>query len=208
MDEHFVYNHKEQVFGRQILDVYESNIKFVNFDHPKKNSDLFVQWFMNYTTWLNTIRNDKDHLIIVTDGSYNESIGMAAYALWANHILINSSASQVHAHSAYDVEIQAIQLAMEQLTFLSFKKVTVLTDNEAAAKLIWHTDCHNLQFVSITAMTHFRKWMAQWKTKDFVVNVSWCPAHMDIYENEMVDSVASEVIIKEIDSKTMLESEI
>ncbi|KAF8624372.1 hypothetical protein AX15_005910 [Amanita polypyramis BW_CC] len=98
-DKCFVYNHNEQIFRRHILDLYESNIRFINFDHPKKGSDLFHQWFESYKTWLNTIRNDKDHLVIATDGSYRNTIGTAAYALWANHILINSTASQVTAHS-------------------------------------------------------------------------------------------------------------
>ncbi|KAF8626579.1 hypothetical protein AX15_004792 [Amanita polypyramis BW_CC] len=57
-------------------------------------------------------------------------------------------------------------------------------------------------------MTSFREWTTHWRTKDFVVNVSWCPAHMDVSENELVDSIASEVTIRDIDTKTTLESEI
>ncbi|KAF8621935.1 hypothetical protein AX15_007394 [Amanita polypyramis BW_CC] len=54
-DEKFIYNHDEQIFGKCILDLYEPNIKFLNFDHPKKGTDLFIQWFDNFRTWLNTI---------------------------------------------------------------------------------------------------------------------------------------------------------
>ncbi|KAF8621836.1 hypothetical protein AX15_007459 [Amanita polypyramis BW_CC] len=207
-DKWFVYNHKEQIFGTRILDLYKSNIKFLNFDHPKKNSDIFVQWFKDYTTWLNTIRNEKDHLIISTDGSYRDGIGTSAFAMWMNHTLINNSAIQVPAHSAYDAEIQAIHLAMEHMELIPIKKITLLVDNEAAAKTIWRTDCHNLQYVSINTMTHFRRWTTHWKSRDFIFNISWCPAHMDIQENELVDSMASEVIITDIDNKTTLESEI
>ncbi|KAF8625265.1 hypothetical protein AX15_005475 [Amanita polypyramis BW_CC] len=207
-DERFVYNHKEQIYGKQILDIFDSNIKLINFDHPKKGSDLFVQWFKDYRTWLNTTRNEKDHLIISTDGSFKETIGTAAYALWTNHTLIHSSASQVSAHSAYDAEIQAIQLVFEQLKLLPFKKVTLLIDNEAAARTIWRTDYHNLQWVSIRAMTHFREWTTHLNTKYFIFNVSWCPAHMDVQENELVDSMASKVVITDMETKTTLESEI
>ncbi|KAF8624442.1 hypothetical protein AX15_005873 [Amanita polypyramis BW_CC] len=207
-DEQFVYNHNKQIFGKRILDLYKSNIKFINFDHLKKGTDLFNQWMNNYRTWLNTIHNDKDHLIISTDGSYRNKVGTASYMLWANHILIHSMASQIHVHSAFNAKLQAIQLAVEQMKLLPFKRITFLIDNEAAAHLIWHTDYHNLQQVSIKTMTNFREWTTHWRTKDFVVNVSWCPAHMDILENELVDSLTSEVTIREIDTKTTLESEI
>ncbi|KAF8625375.1 hypothetical protein AX15_005416 [Amanita polypyramis BW_CC] len=130
------------------------------------------------------------------------------YALWANHTLINNFTTQVNAHSAYDTEIQAIQLAFEQLKLLPFRRVTLLIDNEAAAKTIWHTDFHNLQYVSIKVMVHFREWVTLLKSKDFILNVLWCPAHMDMQENDLVNSLASEVVIKEEESKTTLESEI
>ncbi|KAF8625360.1 hypothetical protein AX15_005427 [Amanita polypyramis BW_CC] len=193
MDEKFVYNHYKQIFGTRIIDIYDSNIKFINFDHPKKGTDIFIQWLKDYCVWLNTIRNKRDHLIISTDGSFKQGVGTAAYGLWANRCFINSFACQVNAHSAYDAKLQAIQLAFEQLKNLPFKRVTLLIDNEAVAKSIWHTDYHNLQYVSI---------------KDFIINVSWCPADMDVDENEIVDNLTSEVVIKDKESKSTLESEI
>ncbi|KAF8622330.1 hypothetical protein AX15_007104 [Amanita polypyramis BW_CC] len=187
-DEKFIYNHNEQIFGKRIIDLYDANIKFINFDHLKKGTDIFIQWLKN--------------------GSFKQGIGTAAYGLWANHCFINSYACQVNAHSAYDAELQAIQLAFEQLKNLPFKRVTLLIDNEAAAKSIWCTDYHNLQYVSIKAMEHFRQWTALLKSKDFIINVSWCPAHMDVDENEIVDNLTSEVVIKDEDSKSTLESKI
>ncbi|KAF8622328.1 hypothetical protein AX15_007106 [Amanita polypyramis BW_CC] len=207
-DEKFIYNHNEQIFGKCIIDLYESNIKFLNFNHPKKGMDLFVQWFDNFQLWLNTLRNKSNHLLIFTDGSYKNSVGTAAVGLWANNMFINSFAIQVNAHSAYDAELQAIQLAFKLLELLTFRKVMLLINNEAAVKTIWHTNCHNLQYVSINAMSHFRNWIALIKTKEFIFNISWCPAHMDVQENELVDSLASEVIIKDEESKMTLESEI
>ncbi|KAF8628638.1 hypothetical protein AX15_003772 [Amanita polypyramis BW_CC] len=207
-DEKFIYNHEEQIRGTRILDVYSHNVRFINFDHPKKGSHLFVQWFQNFQTWLNTIRNERDHLIIATDGGFSGTYGTAAFALWANHILINSGSSQVSAHSAFDAEIQAINLAFNHLRLLPFKRVTILIDNEAAAKAVWNTDYHNLQQTSLTAMSKFRSWIKRLKSKEFVVNVSWCPAHMDILENEVVDSLTTEVNIKDSVQKTTLESEV
>ncbi|KAF8624012.1 hypothetical protein AX15_006087 [Amanita polypyramis BW_CC] len=207
-DEKFVYNHNEQIFGKCIIDLYESNIKFLNFDHPKKGTNLFVQWFDNFQVWLNTIRNEKDHLLIFTDGSFKHSVGTAAFGLWANNVFINSDATQVDAHSAYNAELQAIQLAFKHLKLLTFRKVTLLIDNEAAAKSIWHTDCHNIQYVSIDTMVNFRNWIALIKTKEFIFNVSWCPAHTDVKENELVDAMASDVVITKEMNKTTLESEI
>ncbi|KAF8622831.1 hypothetical protein AX15_006718 [Amanita polypyramis BW_CC] len=207
-DEKFVYNHKEQIFGKRILDLYNVNIKFINFNHPKKGSDLFAQWFKDFQTWLNTIRNEKDHLIISTDRSYKDTVGTAAYALWANCSLINSSVIQVSAHSSYNTELQAIHLAFEQLKLLPFKRVTILIDNEMAVHLIWRMDFHNLQAVSIKAMTNFHEWTTHFRSKDFILNISWCPAHMDVQENELVDSLTSELIVEDIDSKTTLKSEI
>ncbi|KAF8622325.1 hypothetical protein AX15_007109 [Amanita polypyramis BW_CC] len=207
-DERFIYNHDEQIFSRHIMDLYKLNIKFLNFDHPKKGTNLFVQWFNNFQTWLNMIRNECDHLLISTDGSYRNEIGTAAFSLWANNMFINSSAVQVNAHSAYDAELQAIQLAFEHLKILTFKRVTLLINNEAAVKTIWCTDYHNLQYVSINAMINFCKWLALIRTKDFTFNVSWCPAHMDVRENELVDALTSEVTIKDVEKKMTLESEV
>ncbi|KAF8622490.1 hypothetical protein AX15_006973 [Amanita polypyramis BW_CC] len=155
MDEWFTYNHDEQIFGTRILDLFKSNIKFINFNHPKKGTDVFMQWFKNYKTWLNTICNECNHLLIATDGSFQHSLGTASFACWVNNSFINSEALQVNAHSSYNAELQAIQLAFTHLKVLPFKCITLLVDNEAAAKSIWRTDFHNLQYISIKAMTDF-----------------------------------------------------
>ncbi|KAF8622292.1 hypothetical protein AX15_007138 [Amanita polypyramis BW_CC] len=207
-NERFVYNHKEQIFSKRILDLYDSNIAFVNFDHPKKGTNLFNQWFTSYKMWLNTIRNKSNHLLVSTDGSYKNNTGTAAFAIWINGSLINSDAIQVQAHSAYDAELQAIGLMMDHIQMIPIKKITILIDNESAARSIWRTNYHNLQHVSIKAMMSFCRWTTQWRTKDFQVNVSWCPAYMNIEENELVDSLTNEVTIGEMEEKTMLESEI
>ncbi|KAF8622451.1 hypothetical protein AX15_007003, partial [Amanita polypyramis BW_CC] len=207
-DEKFIYNHDEQIRGLRILDLFSNNIKFIHFDHPKKGSDLFHQWFNDYSTWLNTIRNEKDHLIISTDGSFSNGYGTAACALWVNNTLINSDSKQVNAHSPFDAELQAIDLAFDHLRFIPLKRVTPLIDNESAAKTIWDTDFHNLQQTSIAAMVKFRDWISRLRTKQLLLNVSWCPAHMDILKNELVDKIASEVTLLDIPVKTTLESSI
>ncbi|KAF8621314.1 hypothetical protein AX15_007881, partial [Amanita polypyramis BW_CC] len=63
-------------------------------------------------------------------------------------------------------------------------------------------------YVSIKVMVHFQEWTALLKSKDFILNVSWCPAHMDVQENEVVNTLASEVVIKDEENKMTLESEI
>ncbi|KAF8621525.1 hypothetical protein AX15_007728 [Amanita polypyramis BW_CC] len=103
------------------LDLFQNNIKFINFDHPKKGTNLFNQWFENYKTWLNTIRNEQDHLLIAMDGSYQSSLGTASFARWINNALVNKDSLQVNAHSSYDAELQAIQLAFTHLKLLLFK---------------------------------------------------------------------------------------
>ncbi|KAF8621220.1 hypothetical protein AX15_007957 [Amanita polypyramis BW_CC] len=57
-------------------------------------------------------------------------------------------------------------------------------------------------------MTNFRRWITTIKTSQAVVNVSWCPAHMDIDENETVDRLASEVVLEDIPQFRTLQSEI
>ncbi|KAF8624380.1 hypothetical protein AX15_005905, partial [Amanita polypyramis BW_CC] len=57
-------------------------------------------------------------------------------------------------------------------------------------------------------MSNFRCWTKLIKTKEFSFNVSWCPAHMDIEENELVDTLTKEVVIHDISEKSTLESEI
>ncbi|KAF8624181.1 hypothetical protein AX15_006008 [Amanita polypyramis BW_CC] len=171
-------------------------------------SSLDLEWFNDYSTWLYTIRNEKDHLIIATDGSFSNGSGTAAFALWANNMLINSDSRQVNAHSSFDAELQAIDLAFNHMRITPFRRVTLLIDNEAAAKTIWNTDFHNLQQTSIAAMVKFREWTTRLRTKQFLINVSWCPAHMGILENELVDRIASEVTIHDIPIKTTLEASI
>ncbi|KAF8624189.1 hypothetical protein AX15_006002 [Amanita polypyramis BW_CC] len=145
---------------------------------------------------------------LLTDGSYKNTIGTAAFAIWLNGSLINSAAIQVQAHSAYDAELQAIKLAMDHIQMIPIKKIMILIDNESAAKSIWQMDNHNLQHVSIKVMLSFHKWTTHWKTKDFKVIVSWCPAHMNIEENELVDSMTNKVTIRDMEDKLTLESEI
>ncbi|KAF8622377.1 hypothetical protein AX15_007065 [Amanita polypyramis BW_CC] len=207
-NERFTYNHDEQIFGTRILDLFKYNIKFINFDHPRKGTNLFNQWFRSYNTWLNTIHNEQDHLIIATDGSFQSSVGSAAFACWANNSFINSKALQVNAHSSYDTEIQAIQLAFSHLKLLPFKHVTLLIDNEAAATSIWKTDYHNMQYISIKVMTDFRIWTNILKNKDFIFSISWCPAHMDVKENEYMDALANNVIVKDKEQSMTLASEV
>ncbi|KAF8622832.1 hypothetical protein AX15_006716 [Amanita polypyramis BW_CC] len=134
-------------------------LHFRHFDHPKKSSDLFNQWFNDIITWLNTIRNEKDHLIIATDSSYIAHQGQAAYTMWLNNTLIKDFTLQVPAHSSFDSELRAIELAFDELINQSVNKVALLTDNESAARAIWNTSFHNLQLVSTKAMASFRTWI-------------------------------------------------
>ncbi|KAF8621794.1 hypothetical protein AX15_007494 [Amanita polypyramis BW_CC] len=92
------------------------------------------------------------------------------------------------AHSSFNIEITALLHAFEALNRMDCDQVTFLVDNENAAKLIWDTSVHNLQYVSIKAMTSFRNWISN---KTDTQNVSWCPSHMGIVENEHVNKPAS-----------------
>ncbi|KAF8624156.1 hypothetical protein AX15_006018 [Amanita polypyramis BW_CC] len=65
---------------------------------------------------------------------------------------------------------------------------------------------HNLQSVSIRAMEHFRKWIEQWNISDVHVTISWCPAHMDVSENEYVDKLATPENIPDVIPFTTLNS--
>ncbi|KAF8628121.1 hypothetical protein AX15_004077 [Amanita polypyramis BW_CC] len=207
-DERFVYDHYEQIKGLCVMDLYGVKIHFCNFDHLKKDSDLFQQWFYAYQSWLNTIRNERNHLIIATDGSFTGHYGSAS-CTWVNQELIFDDKQQVSSHSSFDSELQAIDLAFKQLPNYPYTRPTLLIDNEPAARTIWNTDFHNLQATSLSAMTNFRKWITSVDISQVLVNVSWCPAHMDIDENEVVDQLASEVIFDDdIPTATTLQSQI
>ncbi|KAF8622533.1 hypothetical protein AX15_006942 [Amanita polypyramis BW_CC] len=204
-DECFTYIHTEQIKGHRIMDLYND---FKHYDHPKKGSDLFSQWFIDFNTWLNTIRNDKDHILISTDGSYIDHAGTAAYTIWCDQNRIIDFTKRIPAHSSFDAGLQAIQLAFEALTHFKYRKVTILVDNESAAKSIWNTNFHNLQYVSINAMTNIRHWIDNLNGEHFSINVLWCPAHMDVLENEVVDKLATDAPTSDRVTATTLNSKI
>ncbi|KAF8633884.1 hypothetical protein AX15_001190 [Amanita polypyramis BW_CC] len=120
-----------------------------------------------------------------------------ACAGWMNHSEIFKEAITVSAHSSFNMELQAIKLAMQNIAKHKIKRVILLIDNEVAAKSIWDTKFHNLQAISIDTMIIFHKWTVLLETNDFQFNISWCPAHMDVYENEFVDSLANDATIDE-----------
>ncbi|KAF8628936.1 hypothetical protein AX15_003639 [Amanita polypyramis BW_CC] len=206
-DEQFTYSHPEQIRGRRILDLFHNNIKFVNYDHPKRDSDLFTQWFKDFQLWLNTIRNERDHLLIATDRSFKKGSAVTAGAFLINQELAHEFAHEVSAHSSFDTEIAALQYAFQSLRRLPYSRVTFLIDNENATKLIWDTSAHNLQSLSIKATVDFHHWFVTvMKHKVDIVNVSWCPSHMGIVENEHVGKVAdkSELLEDTIVKSTLL----
>ncbi|KAF8627668.1 hypothetical protein AX15_004308 [Amanita polypyramis BW_CC] len=128
--------------------------------------------------------------------------------MWLNQKKITELTKRVSAHSSFDAEIQAIELALIELTNHNYPRVTLLVDNESAARAIWNTSFHNLQSTSINAMINFRKWITKMNISQVIFNVSWCSAHMDVIENEYVDSIVTELFMEDRVSFSTLHSKI
>ncbi|KAF8622419.1 hypothetical protein AX15_007033 [Amanita polypyramis BW_CC] len=128
--------------------------------------------------------------------------------MWLNQQLICKDRKRVAAHSSFDAELQAINLAFMQLPSFNHPQVTILSDNESAAKSIWNTDFHNLQMISISVMTNFRTWVSKMNPSQVNFTVSWYPAHMDINENEFVDSLTTEYLPEPVIQFSMLQLKI
>ncbi|KAF8621313.1 hypothetical protein AX15_007882 [Amanita polypyramis BW_CC] len=99
-------------------------------------------------------------------------------------------------HSSFDAELQALDIAIRDLSRVQVNKATFLIDNKNAARAIWETSPHNLQFISIRAMANFRQWVSSIHNHDNLhIQIPWCPSHKEVLENEYVDSLAEQQLL-------------
>ncbi|KAF8625829.1 hypothetical protein AX15_005166 [Amanita polypyramis BW_CC] len=128
--------------------------------------------------------------ITATDGSLGTDGTKAGFIAWSNGAILTSWSSFVTAFSSFDAVTQAIEAALIWISGnINIHNITLLVDNDAAARAIWDTSQHNLQYVSVNAMHCIREWFVE--VRDHSITTSWVPSHVGITENEEVNHLAA-----------------
>lgn len=184
------YTHPELQPGARLLDIFSSRISF-DPPHPKKSSDEFSPWLDNLRTFISHLSNSPLMVFGFTDRSARPGtpdVATAAYRLYIGSTLMASSAFVFTEATAYDTEILALAICISRGIESTTTDLHIFADSQSAVQSIFDVGAHSAQFASISLSSKLRRW--------FTINpaahlhVHWCPGHVGIAQNELVDQDA------------------
>jgi ribonuclease HI len=172
-------------------DNFKINVK--NFNIKKEEAKLVVE------DQINKISSQNEHLIF-TDGSRIPETRTAAAAIVNRTTKAACCIGDKDEASSFEAEVMAIKLGINiiinkiyntQDTFqYSSKKLNFFIDNQATILSIANRPkptSNQIVFHEI-----YTKIQLLMEIFDYSISLFWCPAHVDITENEMVDALAKE----------------
>lgn len=199
-NEDFAPLHDECAPGQRLLDTHHDRITFV-MDAPAKKSKEFKQW--KNSIFLPNLRRclaDPSARVLFTDGSHvDDHDGHRTGAAWA---FFSPRAPTVHGHfgcgraTPYDAEMAALARGIKRAVAsctLDVRSLHLYVDNKAAANAILRCQPGPSQLMSIMACQHVRSFFRANALR--TVTVHWCPAHVDVGPNELVDRLAKEALL-------------
>ncbi|GJF00388.1 hypothetical protein PsYK624_166750 [Phanerochaete sordida] len=191
--EAFSVLHPECRPGDRLLDTHDHRISF-HLEAPTKDSEAFGVW--KHTIFLPTVNatlDDPHALVLFTDGSKKGKRTGAAWALSTHHELRASGSFGYGKASVYDAEMAALARglnAVNQHCSPATASLHVFADNKAAAAGILRGAPGPAQMLSVLACKAVRSFLAADSTR--TVHIHWCPAHVGIELNELVDQLAKD----------------
>ncbi|TFY73624.1 hypothetical protein EWM64_g10388, partial [Hericium alpestre] len=160
--------HPECHPGKRLVDTFSSSIHY-DITHPKKSSDTFHLWLAQFR--------------------YGNRAAASFRAFRGQQELFKRAISCGHATS-YDAELFGLYMAIRHLTQVDASSIHLYCDNEAALRTLFDTRNHASQMLSVMACKSAREWLEG--HPDRSIHLHWCPGHVGIDNNELVDRDAKE----------------
>ncbi|KAI0737466.1 hypothetical protein C8Q80DRAFT_1075391, partial [Daedaleopsis nitida] len=147
----------------RVLDMYRDRLTWY-LEHPKKGSDELEAWPRCRTG--------------------------AAFRAYRAGRLLKKRGIACGRGTSYDAEMVAAGMGIAFATKQPCETIHVVADNESALKTLLDPGMHGQQLVSIVACRNVREWLERDVRRKIVFH--WCPSHMGIEWNELVDEDAKQ----------------
>ena len=193
--EQFDVYHEANKPGCRVEDIYGVHIIRDKMDAPKKMSDDFKQWVVEYKEWLvNEVEADSDAMVIYTDGGYwkDKRVGCATYVVWENGHYMEADSSFCPAASSYDAEIVTLGMVLEWLMHNQDrirKTLQIFIDNKGVIQGSLNMDVHSNQMESVQINLRLLHLLSETQLEK--VYLTYCLSHAGIKGNERADDMAS-----------------
>ena len=127
--------------------------------------------------------------MIGADGSYKmKGQVVSAFVVQHDHNVLYMHSCPVSAHSSYDTEMKAANMAIEYIAEHAAGKVLVFIDNLSTLKSLFNVKPHSLFELSRLNSISVGGWIAV--SPENEVEFRWMPSHLGFNINELADKVA------------------
>ena len=177
--------------GERLLD--RTNRVKVNIPAaPPRSSKVFPQWAEG---WLGACMKDADNILAIgTDGSYKKKgQGVSAVVAQHNHVTTHTEARQIVAHSSFDAEMFAVNIAIHYIYQNVQGPVIVFIDNQATIKAMFKVTAHSAFELSRDNSQTIIQWLDMDDRNH--IEFRWVPSHLGFEINELADSAADTSIV-------------
>ena len=177
--------------GSQLLDC-TSRVLITIPAAPPQSSKVFAQWAQ---AWIQKAYNDStDCTIIGMDGSYKiKGQGVSAFVVQVGDTVLLTHSHPVSAHSLYDTEMKAANMAIEYIADHVHDKVIVFIDNQSTLKSLFNVAPHSLFELSRLNSIAIGRWVVA--SPSNTVEFRWMPSHLRFHINELADKAADITLI-------------
>ena len=168
-----LHDHATRV-GNRLLDS-TSRISVTIPAAPPRSSKVFQQWA---TAWM---RQSTTDLLNVTgvgsDGSYRtKGQGTSAFVIQCNNSTIHMHSFLVIAHSSFDAEMYAANVAIEYIAEHIHGSVLMFIDNQATLCSLFSTKPHTAFHISLSNCKAMARWLSA--SPDHRIEFHWMPSHL------------------------------
>lgn len=197
--EDFAPLHNECRPGHRLLDTYSHRI-ILDLTAPRKASPEFRDWKLEvFIPELTRALAGRFSAVLFTDGSHKLNddghCAGAAWALFRPHTPTIHGSFGVGTASPYDAEMAALARGIRAATDACHpdtRTLHIYVDNRAAADAIFRSKLGPSQLLSILACQRARDFLKHDSRR--TIHVHWCPAHVNIAQNELVDRLAKSAL--------------
>ena len=159
---------------------------------PPQASKVFDQWSEG---WMRQCNDDSDDKTIVgSDGLYKiKGQGVSTFVVQQDGVTTHSASQLVLAHSSYDAEMHAANLAIEYITHNVTSSVMFFINNQSTLKSLFSTKPHSAFELSCINCQHVGDWLG-WSPNNSI-DFWRMPSHLGFKINELADQAADTTII-------------
>ena len=169
--------------GNRLLDS-TSHVSITIPAVPPHSSKVFQQWA---SAWMHKSQSDLLHLTGVgSDGLYStKGQGTSAFVIQRDNIIIHTHSFSVVAHSSFDVEMHAANVAIDYILDNIQGQVLMFIDNQATLKSLFSTKPHTAFQLALSNCKNMFKWLSL--SPDNTIEFRWMPSHLGFPLNELAD---------------------